>query len=46
LIDILICVIYADVIGVMTGVDVEREYERDSRKTKMNVIELYLNRYG
>ncbi|AES87502.2 animal RPA1 domain protein [Medicago truncatula] len=32
-----------DVIGVMTGVGVEREYERDGVKTKMNVIELDSN---
>jgi hypothetical protein len=37
------CVIYADVIGVMTGVGVEREYKRDGVKTKMNVIELDSN---
>ncbi len=43
LIDILIYVIYADVIGVMTGVGVEREYEREGVKTKMNVIELDSN---
>jgi len=35
--------IYADVIGVMTGVGVEREYVRDGGKTKMNVIELDSN---
>jgi len=35
LIDILICVIYADVIGIMTKVGVEREYEREGVKTKM-----------
>ncbi|XP_039688455.1 uncharacterized protein [Medicago truncatula] len=34
-----------DVIGVMTGVGVEREYERDGVKTKMNVIELDSNGY-
>jgi len=43
LINILICVIYADVIWVMTGVGVEREYKRDGGKTKMNVIELNSN---
>ncbi|AES87182.1 DUF223 domain protein [Medicago truncatula] len=32
-----------DVIGVMTGVGVEREYESDGVKTKMNVIELDSN---
>ncbi|AES67838.2 DUF223 domain protein [Medicago truncatula] len=32
-----------DVIGVMIGVGVEREYERDGVKTKMNVIELDSN---
>jgi len=30
-------------IGVMTGVGVEREYERDGGKTKMNAIELDSN---
>jgi len=39
----LICVIYTDVIGVMTRVGVEREYERDGEKTKMNLIELDSN---
>lgn len=34
-----------DVIGVMTGVGVEREYESDGVKTKMNVIELDSNGY-
>ncbi|AES74184.2 animal RPA1 domain protein [Medicago truncatula] len=32
-----------DVIGVMIGVGVEKEYERDGVKTKMNVIELDSN---
>jgi hypothetical protein len=43
LIDILIYVIYADIIGVVTGVGVEREYEREGIKTKINVIELDSN---
>jgi len=43
LINILIYVIYADVIGFMTGIDVEREYEKEGVKTKMNVIELDSN---
>jgi len=30
----------------MTEVGVEREYERDSRQTKMDVIELYSNGYA
>ena len=43
LINILIYVKYTDVIRVLTGVRVEREYERDGGKTKMNVIELGSN---
>ncbi len=43
LINILICVIYTDVIGVLTWVGVEREYERDGGNTMMNVIELDSN---
>jgi len=39
-------VIYVDVIEVMTGMGVESEYTRDSRKAKMNVIELYSNWYA
>jgi len=39
----LIWVIYEDVIGVMTEVCVEREYEREGVKTKMDVIELDSN---
>jgi len=43
LIDISIWVIYADVIGVVTGVCVEKEYEREGVKTKTNVIEFDSN---
>jgi len=43
LIDILIYVIYAYVIGVMTGVGVEREYKREGVRIKMNVVELDSN---
>ena len=32
--------ICADVIGVLTGVGTEKEYEKDGKKTKMIVIEL------